>query len=128
MTFSQSTNGNRQSSIRRTGFTLVELLVVISIIALLLSILMPALSQVKKKAQSVICRSNLKQIGTGSLMYAQNNKDMFVPYYSGNGIDQKSWIVKLMKDRHFYTDNQIAYISGSMSCFARHISFRFRLR
>jgi prepilin-type N-terminal cleavage/methylation domain-containing protein/prepilin-type processing-associated H-X9-DG protein len=112
MTFSQSANGNRRSSIRRTGFTLVELLVVISIIALLLSILMPALSQVKKKAQSVICRNNLRQIGIGSLMYAQNNKDAFVPYYSGNGIDQKSWMVKLIKDRHFYTDNQIAYISG----------------
>ena len=112
MAFSQSANGNRRSSIRQRGFTLVELLVVISIIALLLSILMPALSQVKKKAQSVICRNNLRQIGIGSLMYAQNNKDTFVPFYSGNGIDQKSWIVKLMKDRHFYTDNQIAYISG----------------
>ena len=70
------------------------------------------MSQVKKKAQSVICRSNLKQIGTGTLMYAQNNKDAFVPYYGGELINQKGWYVRLMKDRHFWSDNAIAYISG----------------
>ena len=54
------------------AFTLIELLVVIAIIALLLSILAPALKTVKKRAQSVVCRSNLKQVGLAANLYAQN--------------------------------------------------------
>ena len=105
MTFSQLTKGNRRSSIRRTGFTLVELLVVISIIALLLAILMPALTKARRQGQSVVCRNNLRQIGIGTLMYAQNNQDTLPPFYGGNLINQKSWMVRLMKDRHFWSDN-----------------------
>ena len=48
---------------RQKGFTLIELLVVIAITALLMSILMPALSHVKKQAQSVACMSRLKSWG-----------------------------------------------------------------
>lgn len=59
----------------KRGFTLIELLVVISIIALLLAILMPALSMVKEKAKSLLCRSNLRQISLAFVMYAMNNDD-----------------------------------------------------
>jgi prepilin-type N-terminal cleavage/methylation domain-containing protein/prepilin-type processing-associated H-X9-DG protein len=60
---------------RKKGFTLIELLVVIAIIALLLSILMPALTKVKKQAQAVVCQSNLKQWGVATVMYASENND-----------------------------------------------------
>ncbi|MBN2137247.1 MAG: type II secretion system protein [Sedimentisphaerales bacterium] len=55
----------------RDGFTLVELIVVIAIIALLMSILMPALARVKKQAQDIACRSNLRQVGLIIYMYLQ---------------------------------------------------------
>jgi prepilin-type N-terminal cleavage/methylation domain-containing protein len=58
---------------RRSGFTLIELLVVIAIIALLLSILMPALTKAKNQAMRVICKSQLHQAGLGIVMYASEN-------------------------------------------------------
>jgi prepilin-type N-terminal cleavage/methylation domain-containing protein/prepilin-type processing-associated H-X9-DG protein len=58
---------------KNKGFTLIELLVVIAIIALLLSILMPSLSKVKGQAQLMVCRSNVKQLVTGSFLWSQAN-------------------------------------------------------
>ncbi len=58
---------------RKSAFTLIELLVVIAIIAVLLAILMPALRRVREQAREQSCRSNLRSIGLGIVMYLQEN-------------------------------------------------------
>lgn len=68
----------------KTGFTLVELLVVIGIIALLISILLPSLNRARQAAITVQCASNLRQHGQAYFMYANENKGS-LPNYADSG-------------------------------------------
>jgi prepilin-type N-terminal cleavage/methylation domain-containing protein len=73
----------------RAAFTLIELLVVIAIIAILASMILPAMSKSKQKAQGILCLNNNRQLGIGWQMYASDNADRLVLNH-GNQVE--SWI------------------------------------
>ena len=72
----------RMPRLHRSAFTLIELLVVIAIIAILAAILFPVFAQAREKARATTCSRNLKQIGTASMMYAQDyDERLCLQYY-----------------------------------------------
>jgi prepilin-type processing-associated H-X9-DG protein/prepilin-type N-terminal cleavage/methylation domain-containing protein len=89
---------------KRSGFTLVELLVVIGIISLLIAMLLPALNKARQAAKTVQCLSNLKQISLAMQMYAGENHGWMPPLYQATGNPSPSqyqrWTATLCRGKY----------------------------
>jgi prepilin-type N-terminal cleavage/methylation domain-containing protein/prepilin-type processing-associated H-X9-DG protein len=86
------------------AFTLIELLVVVAIIAVLISMLLPALGQARDKAKQAVCLSNLQQDATAMMMYSQNNNQLVHLYTSyaygpGGYASEIGWCETLLAEK-----------------------------
>ena len=112
---------------KRKGFTLIELLIVIAIIAVLLSILAPALQMAKEKAQIVSCASNQKQLVYGLNLYASENQNKLPP--SPNRDENGGWhrpndlnfSIRYWSKRAPLTDSEMASINNSYNYTGRYL-------
>ncbi len=81
----------------KNGFTLVELLVVIGIIAVLISILLPSLNKARRAARTVQCASNIRQLVMGEIQYFTESKYKFAPYYDYGGLPPAPFQIEWMQ-------------------------------
>ena len=100
---------------KKTGFTLIELLVVISIIALLMSIMMPALGRARTLAESVVCRSHLKDIGLGFNMYVNDNNRHVINTSGSTLTAGGRWMKSLSDYVYERRSNSASDVGGSAS-------------
>ncbi len=78
----------------RSGFTLIELLVVVGIISTLIGIIVPTVSRARAQAAATVCSSNLRTVGQGIVMYANDNRDRLVPGRLPK-VDNTHWQVQI---------------------------------
>ncbi|MCS7253564.1 MAG: DUF1559 domain-containing protein [Armatimonadota bacterium] len=105
---------------RSLAFTLIELLVVIAIIAILAAILFPVFARAREKARMTSCTSNLRQLGMGMLMYAQDWDEMLpFPYWLPNWnewcADGSTWRQRILP----YVKNEQIFVCPSAASIGR---------
>jgi len=103
------------------GFTLIELLVVIAIIAVLASLLLPAIYQARQKAQAAFCLNNLKQWGVATQLYVTDNNDFLPSDGSPNGISTNGWYNDLPRALGLPTYKEMPWRTNASVPLARSI-------
>src|SRR5437773_4944034 len=117
----------RTRSYARRGFTLVELLVVIGIIAVLVGILLPALNKARRAAATVQCSSNMRQVCTSLLMYMNANKGKFPPGNVRPGLsgciypDGFYWPTELVRGKYINAPNLFDGANGRKTFAASNV-------
>jgi prepilin-type N-terminal cleavage/methylation domain-containing protein/prepilin-type processing-associated H-X9-DG protein len=100
----------------KQGMTLIELLLVVSIISLLLSLLTPALRNFTEMRKTMMCMNNLRQIGVAMHLYANDNKDMFPLHYVSGFGDSGDW--RRRADAYIIQSNRVKTMtSGGQAIF-----------
>jgi prepilin-type N-terminal cleavage/methylation domain-containing protein/prepilin-type processing-associated H-X9-DG protein len=103
-------NQNQRAGKDSDAFTLIELLVVIAIIAILASLLLPALSQAKEKAKRTTCLNNLRQWGMATFLFADENDDLLPMDGGSNGNSiHDGWYIDLPKMIGIPTYRELAW-------------------
>jgi prepilin-type N-terminal cleavage/methylation domain-containing protein len=109
----------------RRAFTLIELLVVIAIIAILMAILMPALSRAREQGKRSVCLNNLRSLQLAWIMYADENDDKIIngdtEEYSSDRVRNRAWVLKDWAGGTTAEQKKQAIIDGALYPFTKTI-------
>ena len=95
----------------KRNFTLIELLVVIAIIAILASLLLPALNKARQTSKQSVCSNNMRQMGMALINYSDTYAGWVLPSWSGTAV----WYTTLLKDRTIFT--KVLGCPASLRCY-----------